>query len=148
MFVEDQELRHTITADNLEETLAALRALDARHREPLVALVESGQLETPYDYFRASILFLHQTTGGPERNAQVGLELALVSMRLGCADAPLAAARAYDRLLVDLGRGQRFGTQHGPSGEPRPMDPSFLALDDSMRRWMGVPVASEASEGR
>ena len=79
-------------------------------------------------------MFAHQTGG-----AQVALELAMVSMKLGCNEASGMVARAYDRFLFeDLGRGQRFGTQRGPDRKLRPLDDSVVPVSDTIRGIMDI----------
>ncbi|MEQ8766723.1 MAG: hypothetical protein RL885_22610 [Planctomycetota bacterium] len=145
MFEADQEIRHEITPENMREKLPEMSKLDRTHRARLVELMEEGALKTPYDFFRASVMFQHQTGG-----SQIGLELALVAMRLGCEEAPGMVARAYDRFLFeDLNRGQRFGTQRGPDRRLRKMDTKMSPITDEIRELMGVSaLEGESSDGR
>ena len=139
MFNADQQIRHSINAENMREKLKEMSELDKRHKPRLLEITKSGQLKTKYDYFRASVMFQHQTGG-----SQVALELALASMKLGCPEAPGMVARAYDRFLFeDLGRGQRFGTQRGPDRKLRPLDNGNVPVTDTLRKIMDIPPLAE-----
>lgn len=138
MFSEDQAIRQDITLENFRERMPAVSALDHAHRARLLEIVGGGSLKTGYDYFRASVLFQHQTQGGDAGNVQLALELGLASMALGCPEAPGIVARAYDRFLGDIGRGQRFGTQGGATGERKPIDAGIVPMSDEIRALMQI----------
>jgi len=140
MFTAEQEIRQKITPANMKEMLPKMAALDKANRAGLIEIGTNDELRTPYDFFRASIMFAHQTEGDQVANMQAALEYAITSMRLGCPDAPYTVARTYDRLMTTLGRGQRYGTQFGGDRELLPIDEGVVPMSATVREQLGVPA--------
>lgn len=42
--------------------------------------------------------------------------------------------------MTTLGRGQRYGTQYGADGEPKPFDDGVVRMSDTVRAQLGVPA--------
>ncbi|MGD8375311.1 MAG: hypothetical protein PVF68_04155 [Acidobacteriota bacterium] len=140
MFEKEQAIRAAITPENLHEKLKEMVAIDQANRGRLIEIATAGELRTGWDFYRAAIMFAHQTEGDDVANMQVALEFAITSMRLGCPIAPYTVARTYDRLLLTLGRGQRYGTQYGPDGALRPFDDGIVPMSGTVREQLDVPA--------
>lgn len=140
MFLREQQIRAEITPENMNTKIGELLAIDAENRVRLIEIANAGMIVSPYDYYRASLMFLHQTEGDAIENMQIAFEYAMTSMRLGCLDAPYTVARTYDRMLLTMGRGQRYGTQFERRGVPKPMHEGIVPMSAAVREQLDVPA--------
>lgn len=144
MYTREQEVRAEFdpAEEDKEKLFAHLREMavvDEENRPKLIEICRNGDLRTAYDFFRAAIMFAHQTKGDQVSAMQVAMEYAITSMRLGCPEAPYTVARTYDRMLDCLGRGQRYGTQYGMDSELLPIDEGVVPMCDFVRAQLDVP---------
>jgi hypothetical protein len=117
------------------------RAREARVHE----LLESGRVVTALDYYNAAMIYQHAP--GIE-GSEMAHELAMISAALGNDRAKWLAAASWDRLLVRLDRGQRFGTQYTVDASgTETLDDIEPGVTDAMRAALHCPTMEEA-EGR
>lgn len=112
----------------------------ARVRE----LLDSGAVVTGRDYFHAAMVYQHaQGADG----VQVAHELAMIGACLGDKSSRWLAAASYDRMLMNLDRPQRFGTQYRSDehGVTRLYQYSG-GVTDAMRAALNVPSLQKAKE--
>jgi len=139
LYEQDQADRET---EPIDWTVVSPR--DDARQQRVRELLDADAVHTANDYSHAAMVYQHAS--GPE-GYELAHELAMISIALGNRDAPWLAAASYDRLLVSLGRGQRFGTQYGAkNGEPIRMQPVDAGVTDAMRAAMGCPSLLEAKE--
>lgn len=115
-------------------------ARQARVRE----LLDSGGVKTARDYFHAAMVFQHAEGAD---GVQLAHELAMIGACLGDKNSRWLAAASYDRMLMNLDRPQRFGTQYrsdenGVTKLYRNSD----GVTDAMRAALNVPSLQKAKE--
>lgn len=105
-------------------------------------MLEEGRLRTGADYFHAAMIFQH--AAGIE-GVQLAHELAMISACLGDERAKWLAAATYDRMLMNMDRPQRFGTQYrAESGGPMRLWTVADGVTDGMREALNVPTLEES----
>jgi hypothetical protein len=111
---------------------------DAQRRARTKQLLDSGALHSADDFYHAAFVFQH---GDQPNNFLIAHILAMVSMRLGRADASWIAAATLDRYLQAIGQKQVFGTQFNKmDSQAWTMEPFERALiSDSLRQALAVP---------
>src|SRR3989338_8168319 len=82
---------------------------DTARRNKVRKILESGIKLIGEDYFHAAMVFQH---GQKQVDYEMAVKLAKKSTSLGYEKAKWLYAAAQDRLLVNLGRKQRYGTQY------------------------------------
>ena len=114
------------------------RAREARVHEMLAA----GLVVTALDYYNAAMIYQHAP--GIE-GSEMAHELAMISAALGNDRAKWLAAASWDRLLVRLDRGQRFGTQYTvDAAGTKSLEDMEPGVTDAMRAAMHCPTLEEA----
>jgi hypothetical protein len=114
------------------------RAREARVHE----MLEAGLVVTALDYYNAAMIYQHAP--GIE-GSEMAHELAMISAALGNDRAKWLAAASWDRLLVRLDRGQRFGTQYTVDAEgTKTLEEMEPGVTDAMRAAMHCPTLEEA----
>jgi len=121
---------------------------DAERRKQVMAIMAKGEIRAAEDFFNAALVFQHGETPDDIRLAYalVTIASAMRPERLG----PKAAAcSSWDRLLVQMGRPQWYGTQYTKSKstgkfELSPIDET--AVTDEERKSLGLPTLKEARE--
>ncbi len=111
-------------------------------------IMARGEIRAAEDFFNAALVFQHGATTDDIRLAYalVTIASAMRPERLG----PKAAAcSSWDRLLVQMGRPQWYGTQYTQSTvtgkfELSPVDET--AVTDVERKALGLPTLKEARE--
>jgi hypothetical protein len=121
---------------------------DAERRKQVMEIMAKGEIRAAEDFFNAVLVFQHGATTDDIRLAYalVTIASAMRPERLG----PKAAACAsWDRLLVQMGRPQWYGTQYTKSSstgkfELSPIDET--AVTDEERMSLGLPTLRQARE--
>jgi hypothetical protein len=114
------------------------RAREARVHE----MLEAGVVVTALDYYNAAMIYQHAQ--GVEGSA-LAHELAMISAAMGYERARWLTAASWDRLLVRLDRGQRFGTQYTvDAAGTKTLEEIERGVTDAMRTAMHCPTLEEA----
>lgn len=114
------------------------RAREARVHE----MLEAGLVVTSLDYYNAAMIYQHAQ--GLEGSA-LAHELATISAAMGNDRAKWLAVASWDRFLVRLDRGQRFGTQYTVDASgAKTLDEMEPGVTDAMRAAMHCPTLEEA----
>ena len=119
---------------------------DVERRASVRKLLDRGAVQTAGDYYHAALVFQH---ADDIEGIQLAHELAMIAAVLGNREARWLAAASYDRLMMDLGRYQRFGTQfQATNGEMMHLVPiDQPGVTDAMRAALDCPTLNEA-QGR
>ncbi len=113
-------------------------ARQARARQ----MLDEGLVLTGADYFHAAMIYQHAST---VEGIQLAHELAMISACLGHEPARWLAAASYDRMLMNLDRPQRFGTQYRSDDDGRmKLWKMSEGTTDSMRAALNVPSLEQA----
>lgn len=104
---------------------------DAQRLAQVKKLVGSGNLITAADYFNAALVCQH---GGEFNDYALAHELSVVSMILGAKSGSWLAAASYDRMLLNMGHRQRFGTQYYMVGGKTILSPIDETLMNETQR--------------
>jgi hypothetical protein len=114
------------------------RGREARVHE----MLEADLVVTALDYYNAAMIYQHAP--GIEGSA-LAHELAMISASMGNDRARWLAAASWDRLLVRLERGQRFGTQYTvDAAGTKTLAEMEPGVTDAMRAAMHCPTLEEA----
>lgn len=148
LFSADQDIRFEVerrggwTAVSSDtEFMAKWRATDKARRDKTLQLLDSGQLRSGPDYYRAAFILQH---GNSSDDFLLAHHLALVALSLGTDQAKWIAAASLDRFLLSVGRPQIYGTQFS-GGNAAPEEPyNRNLIPVKQRRLLGVdePIAS------
>lgn len=135
-------------ADRTPETAPADWSLVEKHdleRQTRVReLLDSGAVRTGRDYYHAAMVYQH--ANGAD-GVQLAHELAMIGACLGDKDSRWLAAASYDRMLMNLERPQRFGTQYrSDNGGKLKLYVTSDGVTDDMRSALHVPSLREAKE--
>jgi hypothetical protein len=117
-----------------------LRRRDAERRARLRAVIESGGLSGPEDYYHAAWILNHGEA--PEEIWQAHL-LAKEAAESGLRRARWLTAATYDRWLMYQGRPQKYGTQIVPDGRRQRVWDVEPATTDAERAEWDVPSLAE-----
>src|SRR4028118_774119 len=110
-----------------------LRERDAERRKRLEAIIASGGLKVPEDYYHAAWILNHGDSSGEIWQAHI---LAKEAVKLGLHRGRWLAAAAYDRWLMYQGRPQKYGTQIVPDGkQQRVWDVEPATSDVERAEW-------------
>src|ERR1700694_4807905 len=119
----------------------ALRERDRQRRERTAAIIASGGLQSPEDYYHAAKLFQHGDT--PE-DAWQAHTLALKATEHGYRPARWLSAAALDRWLMYQGKPQKYGTQYVWDGyRERLWDVEEATTDVERAEWDVPPLAEQ-----
>ncbi|MBI5762581.1 MAG: hypothetical protein HZA51_03550 [Planctomycetes bacterium] len=115
---------------------------DAQRRVSVRKLLDEGAVRTGGDYYHAALVFQH---ADDIEGIQLAHELAMIAAVSGVRQARWLAAASYDRLMMDLGRYQRFGTQYqATNGEMMHLVPiDEPGVTDAMRAALDCPTLKE-----
>ncbi len=115
-------------------------ARQARVRE----LLDSGAVKTGKDYYHAAMVYQHAEGAD---GVQVAHELAMIGACLGDKNSRWLAAASYDRMLMNLDRPQRFGTQYrSDENGVMKLYRCSEGVSDAMRSALNVPSLAKAKE--
>lgn len=140
MFQRDQDERKGLAAPWTAES-------DAARRIRVQQILDRGEASSSADYYHAAMVFQHGTQPSDYEQARA-LALKAIDLDPTNGSAKWLAAAAQDRLLMSLGKPQRYGTQFKlVEGEwvMWKVDPSVT--DEERSRW-NVPSLSEAANAR
>jgi hypothetical protein len=105
-------------------------------------LLDSGAVKSGRDYYHAAMVYQHAEGAD---GVQLAHELAMIGACLGDRDSRWLAAASYDRMLMNLDRPQRFGTQYRSNSEGLlKLHPTSAGVTDAMRSALNVPTLGEA----
>ncbi|GAC1449622.1 MAG: hypothetical protein NVSMB9_33590 [Isosphaeraceae bacterium] len=141
----DEDQADRMPKDGKPIDWAVVSKRDRQRESRVKALYEKGEIHSGRDYQRAAMVLQHAST--PE-DFLLAHEFCVVALAKGEREARWLAAATEDRLLMNLARPQRFGTQYRSSG---PDDPWRLykvapGVTDNLRRELNVPTLAEARE--
>lgn len=118
----------------------SLRERDAERRKRVEAIISSGGLKEPEDYYHAAWILNHGE--GPEEIWRAHV-LARNAVELGCNLARWLAAATYDRWLMYQGKPQKYGTQIVPDGKRQRVWDVEPSTTDAERAEWDVPSLDE-----
>ncbi|MEI7576860.1 MAG: hypothetical protein WCK51_08200 [Armatimonadota bacterium] len=114
---------------------------DAQRLAQIKKLVAKGNLTTAADYFNAALVCQH---GGEFDDYALAHELSVISMILGAKSGSWLAAASYDRMLLNMGHRQRFGTQYYMVGGKTLLSPiDETMMNETQRFTVGRRKLSE-----
>lgn len=108
IMAEDQKDRESDWSKFTSADFENLRKRDKGRLRTVKGLVKAGKLATGDDYFNAALVCQH---GDSFEDYALAHELSVASMMLGHRSGAWLAAASYDRMLINMGHRQRFGTQ-------------------------------------
>lgn len=118
---------------------------DAERRRTVLSILRAGGVRTALDYYNAAMIFQH---GESVADIRLAHALATISARLDSASAPAKwlTAASWDRLLLNLGQPQWYGTQYvrDDSGKWMLYEVDPDAVTDEQRAALSVPPLAEA----
>ncbi|HWA24810.1 MAG TPA: hypothetical protein VG734_03975 [Lacunisphaera sp.] len=143
------EIKRIVDADQLDrqgnranlsaEERGATTARDKARNARMLEIVAAGEIRTANDFARAALVMQHSARFPGFRLAH---ELAVASMLLGDKGVGRWLVTAtYDRMLMNVGLDQRFGTQMGPQG---PVQVDEAGICDNQRQALGCPTLAQA----
>jgi hypothetical protein len=123
-----------------------VRADDAERRESVLMILEAGGIQTALDYYNAAMIFQH---GDSVEDIRVAHSFASISTAL---DQSSEAARwlkaaTWDRLMLNLGQPQWYGTQFvrdEDTGRWKLYDVAPDIVTDEERKALAVPALAES----
>lgn len=116
-------------------------AMDAAHREEVLALLRAGEVRTANDLYHAAMVMQH---GSETADYQLAFSLARLAMTLDPSSqrARWLSAAAWDRILMSKNVPQWYGTQFHSPGPGQPMalyEVHESAVSDAERAALNVP---------
>jgi hypothetical protein len=143
MFVADQAVRENLATFDP----AAIGKQDAERRARSKQLLDSGELRSGTDFYRAAFIFQHGSTPDDFLLAHT---LAVIAAARGRPDATWIASATLDRYLQKIGQRQIYGTQFQlPKDAPATQEPYDRSLvSDALRSALGVPSLAAQGEQR
>ncbi|HEY9401270.1 MAG TPA: hypothetical protein VIQ24_01160 [Pyrinomonadaceae bacterium] len=139
LFRADQEERKNHPHHGTPE-YRLLRERDAARRKRLEAIVESGGLREPEDYYHAAWILNH---GESVEEIGQAHTLAKEAVKRGLRGARWLTAATYDRWLMYQGKPQKYGTQIVPDGRRQRVWDVEPATSDAERAEWDVPTLAE-----
>jgi hypothetical protein len=137
LFEADQAARSPGTTIDWRTVGEQDRARRARARE----MLDSGQINSADDYWRAAFIFQH---GDRPEDYLLAHSLAVAAIGLGRQDATWIAAATMDRYLHSIGKPQIYGTQFQlRDAEMTQGNFNRELLPDQVRRSSNVPTLAE-----
>lgn len=137
LFDEDQAIRQPADPTKIDWQKAA--ADDAKRREAVRKMLDTGSLHTALDFERAAFIFQHGDTADDYLLAHT---LACISVVKGSTSAIWIATATLDRYLDKIGQAQIYGTQFHKRAldQPWTQEPYNRALiSDALRKELKVP---------
>ena len=116
-------------------------AMDAAHREEVLALLRAGEIRTANDLYHAAMVMQH---GSETADYQIAFSLARLAMTLEPSSPRprWLSAAAWDRILMSKKDPQWYGTQFYSPGPGQPMalyEVHESAVSDAERAALDVP---------
>jgi len=105
---EDQAVRQRPFSAMTDADLMKMMQEDRKRLARIKDLVRSGRARTGADFTRAALVAQH---GAEFEDFALAHELCLAALAIGYRDAIWLAGASYDRMLLNGGYGQRFGSQ-------------------------------------
>jgi len=125
----------------------AVNARDTERRTKTLELLRGGKIRTSEDFLHAAYIFQH---GKSIEDFRLALSLAWVAatMNPNNEDAKWLTASAWDRLLMNQGQPQWYGTQYQRFGDGDWMlhEVQEDAVSDEQRNALNVPTLDELKE--
>ena len=121
---------------------------DAARLKEVIRLVEAGELVTGEDYFNSALVCQH---GSDFASYVLAHELSVCALILGydANSSSWLSAASYDRMLLNMGHRQRFGTQSRFFDGKMSLSPIDLVdINDTMRFEFGRVKLSEYGKAR
>ena len=109
----DQKARDFDFSTSTPGQIEGMAKGDVERLRRIKELVQAGDLATADDFDRAALVFQH---GDIFEDYATAHELSVCALLLGKRSASWLAGASYDRMLVNCGIPQRFGTQYGSAG--------------------------------
>lgn len=112
---------------------------DRERRRRVLELLAAGEVVDGPDHFHAAMVFQH---GGSQESYRRARDLALRAVELGHRPGRWLAAAALDRLLVNRGQRQKYGTQYRTwGGELMLVEVDPATTDEERAAWDVPPLA-------
>jgi len=143
LYEEDQADRMPGEGKTIDWSVVGPR--DKQRRARVYALYEASELHTGKDFHRAALVLQHAEKPDEYLLAH---EFCVVALSKGERDARWLAAATEDRLLLNIGRPQRFCTQYRSSGPAARLTLYEVGkgVTDALRRELGVPSLAQAQQ--
>lgn len=117
-----------------------VRANDDAREIRVHTLLDTGQISTATDYFRAALIFQHAGTSDGYLLAHI---LAEVAVAKGDVSALWLSAATLDRYLINIHQKQVFGTQFAAQPALDPKSPNAWSQQDFDKTTVGDPLRAE-----
>ncbi len=124
-----------------KKNLLALRVRDEERRRKLVVILRKKNKFTAEDFYMIAMLYQH---GSKIADYKKAMSFARRSMNMGFKKAGWLFAAATDRLLVNQGKRQKFGTQYFKRGRKWYFHLVNPKTTDKERAKYNVPPLQEA----
>lgn len=118
----------------------SVRANDDAREIRVHAILDTGQIITATDYFRAALIFQHAGTSDGYLLAHI---LAEVAVAKGDSSALWLSAATLDRYLINIHQKQVFGTQFAAQQAPDARPPYIWSQQDFDKTTVGDPLRAE-----
>ncbi|KKU48924.1 hypothetical protein A3H10_04685 [Candidatus Uhrbacteria bacterium RIFCSPLOWO2_12_FULL_46_10] len=152
MYLQDQEARRRLStiADPTKRMVSMLEVSldDIGRLLTVLELIGKQEIIFGQDHLCAAVILHHS---GVPALCQMAHEFALKAVAMDYRpetdefDLKWLAAAALDRMLVQTGRPQSFGTQYNPETDERyPVDPNIT--DENRRQWNVRPLSGEGDK--
>jgi hypothetical protein len=139
LFISDQKDRKNIRFD--KKSMLALRARDEKRRRELGIIMRKKHKFTAEDFYMIAMLYQHGSNISDYKKA---VSFARRSMKIGFEKAKWLFAAATDRLLMNQGKKQRFGTQYLKKDGKWTFHPVNPKTTDKERAKYNVPALQKA----
>jgi len=139
LFISDQKDRKNIRFN--KKNMLALRERDEKRRKELEVILRKKNKFSAEDFYMIAILYQHGSGVADYRKA---VSFARRSMNGGLEKAKWLFAAATDRLLMNQGRKQKFGTQYLKKDAKWSFHPVNPKTTDKERAKYNVPSLREA----
>ncbi len=142
LHISDQRDREHVYASAQE--VETLRVRDSNRRQEVLDLMSRGEVNTPNDLYRSSVIFHHGTS--PD-DFLISHRLAVLASIQGHRGSRWLSAATLDRFLMSIGRPQIYGTQFEHNRDDNRYE-LRLPLDDKTllhfeKHFFGVPSVME-----
>lgn len=141
---EDQKDREADWSKFTQADFERLRKRDEARLKGVKSMISKGQLITADDYFNAALVCQH---GDSFEDYALAHELSVASMMLGHRTGAWLAAASYDRMLINMGHRQRYGTQWFLVEGKQLLSPLDEAgMNETQRKALGKRTLAEIRE--
>lgn len=139
LFISDQKDRKNMRFD--KKSMLTLRERDEERRKELEVILRKKDKFTAEDFYMVAMLYQH---GSKIEDYRKAVSFARQSMKMRFEKAKWLFAAATDRLLVNQGKKQKFGTQYLKRGRKWYLHPVDPKTTDKERAKYNVPPLREA----